>query len=67
MYTSSDSGVERSDGARLRMRWQTTPKGLRCRWVHGETPADPTYRPAAVDAHERNRRWHLALVGRVAA
>ncbi|MGH9893250.1 MAG: hypothetical protein ACREA0_14920 [bacterium] len=52
MYTSSDSGVERSEGARPRMLWQTTPQGLRCRWVPGETPADPSYRRAAVNAHD---------------
>ncbi|MGH8577059.1 MAG: hypothetical protein ACREXX_14405 [Gammaproteobacteria bacterium] len=67
MYTLSDSGVERSEGARLRIFWQTTRQGLRCRWVPGETPADTTYRRAAVNAHERNRRWRLALAGRVAA
>ena len=60
-------GAERSEGARLRMLWQTTSQGYRCCWVDGETPADPTYRRAPVNAHERNRRWRLALVGRVAA
>lgn len=29
MYTLSDSGVELSEGARLRMLWQTTRRGLR--------------------------------------
>ena len=44
MYTLSDLRGERSEGARLRMLWQTTSQGLRWRWVDGETPADPSYR-----------------------
>ncbi len=62
-----DRGVERSERARLRMLWQTTSQGLRCRWVDGEMPADPTYRRVPVNAHERNERRRLALLGRVAA
>ncbi len=67
MYTFSDLGVDRSDGARPRMLWQSTRQGLRCRWVYTQTQADPNFRPAAIDAHERDRRWHLAMIGRSAA
>ncbi len=67
MYAFNDLGVNRSDGVRLRMLWQSTRQGLRCRWFYSQTQADPTFRPAAVDAHERNRRWRLAMTGRTAA
>ena len=65
-YIASAKGMDRSDGAGLRMLWQSTRQGLRCRWVHSQTQAGPTFRPAAVDAHERNRRWRLAMTGRAA-
>lgn len=65
MYEFSDLGGNRSDGARLRMLWQSTRQGLRCRWVHTQT--DPAFRPAVVDVHERNRRWCLTMIGRMAA
>lgn len=66
MNAFNDLDVDRSDGARLRMLWQSTPQGLRCRWVQSQTQADPNFRPAAVDANERNRRWRRAI-GRAAA
>lgn len=66
MYTFGDVGVDRSDGARLRMLWQSTRQVLRCRWVYSQTQAGPTFRPTAVNAHERNRRWRLAVTERAA-
>ena len=67
MNVLNDSGVDRSDGTRLRMLWQSTRQGLRCRWVHIQTQADPNFRPAAVDPHERHRHWRPAIIGRAAA
>lgn len=67
MYAFNDLGTDRSDGARLRMLWESTRQGPRCRWVYSQTQADPTFRPAALDAHERNWRSRLAMTGRATA
>ena len=67
MNAFNDLSVDRSDGARLRMLWESTPQGLRCRWVHSQTQADPNVRPAALDPHKRHRHWRLAIIGRAAA